>query len=902
MDPTKYMIIAKGKFCTRNVISYYRNTTAYKFEITFNNGSRYSYSMNSVIFMSNPILLDPKNYRVSTSDGRELYDIRGIYQFEHARIKYWHVELNGFELDYRKDELSIIENCLTEPKSTNVFDYLKSVSALSEIPNDNGEILLQKYYEKIEFIPENSALSLYLNPDKSMDVHVGNNYVFPFGCNQSQYRAVINALDNQISVIQGPPGTGKTQTILNIIANLLINNKSVLVVSSNNSATANVLEKLSKEEYGMDFLVASLGSVENKNKFIENQSGIYPDLSLWKSDDETSIEDISEIAQQLQTKYLLQEKEAILKEKKYEIELEFKHFKEYYDEKSVITKPLKTIKKLSPGKIMQLWQRIQDKVDHDEEISPLFRLVCFFCYGITDRDFFKQNISDIIIVLQKMYYEEYLKELSHKLKELEEKMTTKNDTLERTMVEKSLEYVKGHISKKYKWNKSRGKFTIEDLYKNSKEVLKEYPIILSTTFSARTSLNADAIQYDYVIMDEASQVDIATGALALSCAGNAVVVGDLKQLPNVISQDVRQKADLIRNRYHIDDAYDFANNSFLQSLVNVIPDVPSTLLREHYRCHPRIISFCNQKFYDGELIIMTKDDDNDDALMAVKTVEGNHARDNYNQRQIDVIKEEILPDLQIPPENIGIIAPYNNQVNEIKKQIPGIEVATVHKFQGREKDIIILSTVDNQIKDFTDDPYLLNVAVSRAKKRLIVVVSGNKQENNGNITDLISYIQYNKMEVIDSQIYSVFDYLYAQYREQRWKMLKVRKRISEYDSENLTYMMLTDILEDHPEYGVQCFEPLSMIARDMSELTDEEVLYASNPATHIDFMIYNKYSKQPVVAIETDGYMYHKKGTAQYYRDIKKDHILEKIGLKMVRLNTNGSNEKTKVLQALGLD
>ena len=51
------------------------------------------------------------------------------------------------------------------------------------------------------------------------------------------------ALTNQISVIQGPPGTGKTQTILNIIANLLRDKKSVLVVSNNNSATENVLEK-----------------------------------------------------------------------------------------------------------------------------------------------------------------------------------------------------------------------------------------------------------------------------------------------------------------------------------------------------------------------------------------------------------------------------------------------------------------------------------------------------------------------------------------------------------------------------------------------------------------------------------------------------------------------------------
>ena len=64
-----------------------------------------------------------------------------------------------------------------------------------------------------------------------------------------------------------PPGTGKTQTILNIIANILVRGKTVQVVSNNNSAIVNVLEKLSK--YDMGFIVALLGSTVNNEKFIE---------------------------------------------------------------------------------------------------------------------------------------------------------------------------------------------------------------------------------------------------------------------------------------------------------------------------------------------------------------------------------------------------------------------------------------------------------------------------------------------------------------------------------------------------------------------------------------------------------------------------------------------------------
>ena len=89
---------------------------------------------------------------------------------------------------------------------------------------------------------------------------------------------------------------------------------------------------------------------------------------------------------------------------------------------------------------------------------------------------------------------------------------------------------------------------------------------------------------------------MATGALALSCAKNAVIVGDSKQLPNVVTEDVAKRTDIIFDNHNINEAYRFSKNSFLESICNLISDVPQTLLREHYRCHPKIIGFCNQKF------------------------------------------------------------------------------------------------------------------------------------------------------------------------------------------------------------------------------------------------------------------------------------------------------------------
>lgn len=901
MDPTKYMVIAKNEICTDRVKSCAYNVDKDKYDVTFTNGRMYSYALNNVALLKNPTLLNADDYMIATPEGKRLFDVKWIYQFDNKGEKYWCLVFDRFVLSYRRSYLHIRENCLSETKSKNVFQYLSEVSELSIIRNDKGENVLKKNYDRISFIPDNRALGLYLNTNKKPAILDCKDVIFPFGCNQSQYKAVKNALANQLSIIQGPPGTGKTQTILNIISNLIILGKTVIVVSNNNSATQNVLEKLSKPEYGMDFMVAALGNIENKNAFVDAQTGEYPDLSSWVNEGDIDLlkKEASELADKLQEFYQLQEELAILKEKRYEIEIESKHFCEFKNDTAADYKAIKILGRMTSGKIMRLWQELQGKADAMKELSFIFKVKSILFYGIANWDFYKQDLSKIITVLQELYYEQVLREYDDKIQTVTSKLEFFKEDYAKQLEAKSLSYIRAYVAGKYKWGESRVKFTSEDLYRNAEDVLQEYPIILSTTFSALTSLNWKNIEYDYVIMDEASQVDIATGALALSCAKNAVIVGDLKQLPNVVTSDVAQKAESIRTKYNLNDAYDFSRKSFLQSIVEIHPNVASTLLKEHYRCHPRIIQFCNQKFYNNELVVMTEDDNLGKSLKAIKTVEGNHARGNYNQRQIDVIKDEVLPFLDVPKENIGIIAPYNDQVNEIHRQIPDVDVATVHKFQGREKDVIILSTVDNQIRDFTDDPYLLNVAVSRAKKQLIVIASGNKQEKNGNIIDLISYIQYNKMDVIESKVYSVFDYLYTQYKNKRWERLK-KSNVSEFDSENLTYSLLMDILKDAPDYGVVCFEPLSMIVRDVTALSDEEMRYAMHPSTHVDFVIYNKYSKQPGLAIETDGYAYHKTGTDQYERDKKKNHILEVSGVPLIRLRTNESNEKPRILKALG--
>ena len=89
----------------------------------------------------------------------------------------------------------------------------------------------------------------------------------PFDFNQSQLKAIENALTHNISVIEGPPGTGKTQTILNLISNILLNNETCAVISSNNAAIENVYDKL--KEVNFDYIAAKLGSMNRVDDFFE---------------------------------------------------------------------------------------------------------------------------------------------------------------------------------------------------------------------------------------------------------------------------------------------------------------------------------------------------------------------------------------------------------------------------------------------------------------------------------------------------------------------------------------------------------------------------------------------------------------------------------------------------------
>ena len=283
----------------------------------------------------------------------------------------------------------------------------------------------------------------------------------------------------------------------------------------------------------------------------------------------------------------------------------------------------------------------------------------------------------------------------------------------------------------------------------------------------------------------------------------------------------------------------------------------------------------------------------------------------YNQRELDVIKDEVLKDDRIidcKDEEIGITTPYRLQANKMAACLEAeIESDTIHKYQGREKELMILSTVLDSSYwgkrgiSFVDDPCMINVAVSRAINQFVLVTDNRLFKENGKeIRSLIKYMKYNVLdaEIIQSNLISVFDLLYKEYSK---KLVELSNRLlnrSRFKSENIMDTILNDEFkkDEYRDYDYTRDGILKNLFRDNGNLTEEERRYFYNGAK-VDFVIYEKMDNKPVLFIEVDGFAYHENNPEQLKKDNLKDSICKKNNIDVLRFATNGTFSEEKIIK-----
>lgn len=173
----------------------------------------------------------------------------------------------------------------TAMKDTPVFHYFSVVANARQdrATSKTDREIAANVVRQLEKLPASAdtALQAY-STGRNGTLAPGQGLIYPFGLNESQLAAVEQAFRAQVSVIEGPPGTGKTQTILNILANILLRGQTVAVLSNNNAAVENVYEKL--EKCGLGHLIAKLGNQDNRKGLLHRPAALAIERARARSD------------------------------------------------------------------------------------------------------------------------------------------------------------------------------------------------------------------------------------------------------------------------------------------------------------------------------------------------------------------------------------------------------------------------------------------------------------------------------------------------------------------------------------------------------------------------------------------------------------------------------------------
>jgi superfamily I DNA and/or RNA helicase len=295
-----------------------------------------------------------------------------------------------------------------------------------------------------------------------------------------------------------------------------------------------------------------------------------------------------------------------------------------------------------------------------------------------------------------------------------------------------------------------------------RKIIKRADVVCTTNSGAGSDI-LNEFYFDVVFIDEANQSQEPVTLIPLTKGRKFIMAGDQNQLPpTVVCEKISP----------------FLSLSLFERLIKIYGEKILGFLNIQYRMPDDILNFSNENFYNSKIIsakeakkrnlknileeekieiLKNLDDEINFILNPQKTIcfididskeeKFQNATSYFNFKEINIIKEivENIKKLGIENKSIGIISPYKDQVKILKETIKDdIEIKTIDGFQGREKDIIIISFTranDKNIIGFLDDFRRLNVALTRAKRKLIVIGNSKTLKSNSLYKKLLDYFK-----------------------------------------------------------------------------------------------------------------------------------------------------------------
>ncbi|MFT6320149.1 MAG: superfamily I DNA and/or RNA helicase [Granulosicoccus sp.] len=519
----------------------------------------------------------------------------------------------------------------------------------------------------------------------------------PIVLNKSQENILQSTFAHHLTLAIGPPGTGKSFTIAALAVELMSQGKSVLIASKNNQAGNVVADKIEKD-FGLEGIVVRAGKKDYKKVLQKRLENLLRGIGLVETSKEEVRTLFKQVKKQIKTLAALEKKI----NSRTKIEIERGDFLFQYNESF-----------FQKIKMYFLTNKMEQEI-------PLWKKMFLLENELLQRN---KNLKKLIQLRFYQFLNQALNQSRYEMQDLVKAFKARTGNRKESIFEEI----------------------------NFAKILKALPIWVANATDINKVLPLQKELFDVVIIDEATQCDIASSLPILQRGKSAVIVGDPKQLRHMSFLSHAKQNQLIE-QFEVGNRdagqLDYRNNSLLDMVSDSIKSQKQVhFLNEHFRSMPDIIQFSNTHFYDGKLNIMT-------ACPAtllrqhafLHSVNGQRNKTGYNKKEADSIFEMVKSIVEEEKnvavnlcQSIGILSPFRDQVDYLQRRIlklfsaeelerHHILIGTPYAFQGEEKEIMFLSFALDEESHFAAFNYLaredvFNVSITRARSLQYVFIS-----------------------------------------------------------------------------------------------------------------------------------------------------------------------------------
>lgn len=596
--------------------------------------------------------------------------------------------------------------------------------------------------------------------------------------NLAQDEVISNALERPFTVVTGPPGTGKSQVLVNAVSAAMARGESVLFASKNNQAVDVVFRRLADVSARAAPIRAGASSRRGEVALrIQEALARTPErlsfagaLEAWRKVEV----DLAPIYEQLARRESL-ERELHKREADYAEALRaLPPGGETIEQPGLILSHVEEVRSLWPTTLRKPgllpWRRARWRhaVQRVGELWSEVRAATAPVLALPAQPE-PEAIDRLVELLRAAVRASTLKRARNEVKdelarlperwELDERLTAARDQrtrVSRALFEAAWAACLGGASPEARSAATRfaegfarlgrgERESVRRLFELVPDVISVFPVWGVTNLSARGNFPLRPGLFDLVIIDEASQCDIPSAIPLLFRAKRALIIGDPKQLTHVTT--LRGSTDeALAARWGVDEGaltqFSYSRMSLFGLAAARVGEAP-LFLDQHFRSRLAIIAFSNDHFYGSRLSILTEEPlpPSGPAVQWVHVPgrfdRGRHGRSVVNRPEAAAVVEELgrlAREMDLARVEVGVVTPFRAHAETIQEHVARdlpeladmLTVASAHRFQGDERGVIIFSpTVCADMPDylwsFAADPNLVNVAVTRARERLVVV-------------------------------------------------------------------------------------------------------------------------------------------------------------------------------------